>query len=220
VNINYGVTEELALVVEDRALSRVATLVLANFTLEKTLDEISEDIRGSRGWEMPADLRASLRLERRLAEWDLVVVDSDPQIAAQVAQKWAEATLGFFDEAVEHAWSATRLLAGGNFIVDCEEMWEDGEPLDIWQCEAVPRNVDEENLNEKLQVEIEMSHGVLPNISYELLQSASPPVEPILWNRAWLLLSGVLVGMVAGSILSLGFEDLAQFKGRDSDIEE
>jgi uncharacterized protein involved in exopolysaccharide biosynthesis len=220
VNIIYGVSEELALVVEDRALSRVATLVLADATLEKTLGEIADNIRETRGWEESADLRASLRLERRLAEWDLVVVDPDPQIAAQVAQSWAEVTLDNFEEAVKHAWNASRLLAGGKFVVDCEEMWEDGEPIDVWQCVAVPNNVVEEHLSEELQAEIEMSQGVLPNISYELLQSASPPTEPILWHRAGILLSGAIVGMIAGSMLSLGPRDLLQLKKGYSDRED
>lgn len=207
VNILYGVTEPLALVVEDRALNRVASLVLADSTLLTTLKEIPAELRDARGWEKAADLRKVLRVERRLSEWHLVATDRDPQIAAQIAGEWAEVVLHTFDDAVMHSMRAARLLAGGSFVVDCVEEMVGGEPLDIWQCEAVPRNIEEENLSEELQAEIALSHGVLSNIAYELLQQASLPEEPILWRRAWLLLAGAFAGMIAGAFLSLVRKD-------------
>lgn len=207
VNILYGVTEPLALVVEDRALNRVASLILADTTLENTLQNLSKEVRDSRGYEKPSDLRKVLRVERRLAEWHLVAIDRDPQVAAQTAQEWAEVVLATFDDAVEHSLQAANLLAGGSFVVDCEEEMEAGEPLNIWHCEAIPRNVDVENLSEQLQDEIALSHGVLLNISYELLQEASLPQAPILWRRAWLLLAGTFAGMMIGGLLSLFRKD-------------
>jgi hypothetical protein len=203
VNIIYGVTEPLALVVEDRALSRVATLVLADTTMEDLLDEIPGEVRNARGWENPADLQKTVRLERRLAEWDLVVADHDPEVAAQVAQKWADVTLGAFNEAVDHAWRAVSLMRGGSFTIDCEEEIENNQFTRIWQCAAYPLNTGAEDLDEELQMEIRLSRGVLPNLSYELLRRAIPSEEPVLWRRSWLLLAGAIAGIAIGCLLTL-----------------
>ncbi len=202
ININYGITESLALVVEDRALSRLGTLVLADSTLERLMDSLPAETKDERNWKSPGDIREDLRLDKRLATWALVVMDTDPEFAAFVAQNWAEATLEIFDEANEHAWRAVRLLSG-SFIIDCEERIEEGEGAQFWDCRAFPQGASAEELSEEFEREVALSHGVLPNISYELLQGASPPEEPILWQRAWLILAGTLLGIVLGGGLSL-----------------
>ena len=97
VNINYGVTEPLALVVEDRALSRIATVVTSDSTLMRVLDEIPENLRQSRGWSSTSDLRDVVSLDRRLAEWWLVAIDKDPEVAAEVSKKWAMVSLEVLD---------------------------------------------------------------------------------------------------------------------------
>lgn len=202
VNINYGVSEELALVVEDRALSRLDTLVMADSTLEKVLDFLPQGSRDARQWVSPADLRSALRLDKRLATWALAVLDTDPDFAATVAESWAEMTLEAFDEANEHAWNAARLL-GGSFVVQCEELIEEGEATDYYECVAFPQGVNTEDLTTQLETEVALSRGVLPNISYELLQRPHPPGDPILWHRGWLILAGTILGVVVGGLWTL-----------------
>jgi hypothetical protein len=202
VNIDYGISESLALVVEDRALSRLDTLVMADSTLEKVLDSLPQGSRDTRQLASPADLRTALRLDKRLATWALSVLDTDPDFAATVAEKWAEITLEAFDEANEHAWNAARLLAG-SFVVQCEELIVDGEETDYYECLALPQGVDAEALTAQLETEVTLSRGVLPNISYELLQQPHPPEDPILWHRGWLILAGTMVGVAVGGLLSL-----------------
>ena len=197
VNINYGVTERLALVMEDRALSRIAAVVTSDSTLLRVLDEIPEDIRQSRGWSAPSDLSDVVSLDFRLAEWWLAAIDKDPEVAAEVSQKWAMVSLEVLDEAVEHAWRAVEIL-GGSFVVECER-----SNVNIWECQAMPIEVSSGGLEETLQTELDQSRGVLPNISYELLSSASPPQNPILWSRGLLVLSGMIAGLIIGFSINL-----------------
>ena len=196
VNINYGVTEPLALVVEDRALSRIATVITSDSTLMRVLDEIPEDMRRSRGWSAPSDLHDVVSLDRRLAEWWLVAIDEDPMVAAEVSQKWAEVSLEVLDDAVEHAWRAVEILRG-SFVVECEQ-----NSVDIWECQAVPIEVGSGGLEETLQIELDQSRGVLPNVSYELLSSARLPQSPVLWSRGLLVLSGMIAGLIIGAAIN------------------
>lgn len=202
VSIHYGVTQPLALVVEDRALSRMATLVMADTTLEQVLEQLSSEVRNARGWERPSDMRPMLRLEQRLSEWALIAFDEDPKIASSVAQTWAEVTLEVFDEANEHAWRASELLVG-SFIVECQESMEQGKPMQVWECVSYPLGVEAQALQEELETEIELSRGMLPNISYELIRDAGVPTRPILWKRGWLVLAGTVMGFIVGCLLIL-----------------
>ena len=197
VNINYGVTEPLALVVEDRTLSRIATVLTSDSTLMRVLYEIPEELRHSRGWSAPSDLDDVVRLDRRLAEWWLVATDEDPTVAAEVSQKWAMVSLEVLDEAVEHAWRAVEILSG-SFVVECEQ-----NIVEIWECQAVPIEVDSGGLGETLQIELDQSRGVLPNVSYELLSSARLPQNPALWSRGPLILSGMVAGLIVGAAINL-----------------
>lgn len=213
VSINYGVTAPLELMVEDRTLNRVDGLLIADSTLSHVIDEIPADIRQTRGWSIPADLRKDFRLEPRLAERWLTVTDHDPNVAAQAAQKWAEVSLDILDEAVEHAWRAAALMSGP-FDIDCSTQELDGNSggRNIWGCMLVTSELDPEALEGALQTEIVNSRGILPNISYELLRAAVPPEKPVLWGRGSLVFAGAFAGLILGLGLCLIISN--PFRGR------
>jgi hypothetical protein len=200
VNIHYGVTEPLELVVEDRALNRVAAILQSDFVIQEAYDSLAADIRSQIGLNEATDLRRSLRLDRRLAEWDLVAIDQDPALAATFAQAWAEAALLVLDEAAEHAWRALALMADNPLDVGCvptSELVGDTEIID-WVCCVRPEDLDSENLSDELRKEIRLSRGLLPNISYELTREAQPPKDPVIWARGSFILSGTLIGLILG----------------------
>jgi hypothetical protein len=200
VNIHYGITEPLELVVEDRALNRVAAIIQSDTVIQRALDNLEATIRSQRGWMEATDVLQTLRLDRRLAEWDLVAIDPDPVVAANLAQAWAEAALPVLDEASEHAWRALTFMADNPFKVGCvpsSEIVGDPEIID-WVCCAQPEILDSEKLPDELQKEITLSRGMLPNISYELIREARPPIDPVIWARGSLILSGTLIGLILG----------------------
>jgi hypothetical protein len=46
--------------------------------------------------------------------------------------------------------------------------------------------------------ETALSRGIVPDLTYELLQEASPPAGPVLWGRGPLVLAGALAGVLLG----------------------
>jgi hypothetical protein len=200
VNINYGVTEPLELVVEDRALHRVEGLLKADLTLEMVLEQLPTHMKLENNWSTPSRLRENLRLERQLSEWNLVATHTDPEIAAKVAQTWAESSLTILDESAKHAWRAAGLMGENPLGVDCIQVpisYENKETY-IWECTLETIELDPESLSGTLQTELALSHGLLPNISYELLQEATVLVRPIVWARGPMILSGLLAAMLVG----------------------
>jgi len=213
VNINYGVTEHLELVVEDRVLNRIAAIIEADDTLQQVLEQVPEAERSARGWTQPADLYSVVRLDQRLAEWSLVAIDQDPKVAAEVAGLWATVTLQVLDEAAEHAWKAVSLMGEEPFMVDCVQVSTPGRvgEVFIWECSTEPLTLDPDSLAGTLRTEIDRSRGMLPNISYELLRKPTVPENPVVWSRGRLVLAGAIAGLVVGF-------SLAVVRGRKEDI--
>lgn len=202
VNINYGITEPLELIVEDRALNRVAAVIQADDTLREVLDQLPETVRKDRSWDNPADLRESIRIDQNFAEWGLVVIDTDAEVAVEVAEIWSNASLRSLDEVSAHAWRAFALL-GSRIDVLCEHLrTEEGVSIG-WSCQSAPLELDPEVLAGVLQNEITLSRGVLPNLSYDLLQAPSLPTHPVVWGRGTLILAGGLLGLLGGCVLMM-----------------
>lgn len=206
ININYGITEPLELVVEDRVFNRVAGIVVSDSTLDQTLKRLPESLRLERGWTEPGQLYQILRLEQRLAQWNLTAIDRDPEVAFILAQSWADTTLAVLDETYEHAWRAAALMGEDPFTLSCIQVpAPEGSPeVFTLECAIEPVNLDPVSLTGLLRQEIELSRGMLPNISFELLREAVIPSEPIVWTRGPLILSGAIAGLLIG-FLSLIF---------------
>jgi len=197
INIIYGVTEHLELVVEDRALNRVSSLIVSDSVLEDTLDLLPQFLKDERQWWGASEFRSALRLDRRLAESGLVVKDADPVVAADVAETWAEVSLLHLDEAVQHAWRAAMLIEE-RFDVGCILDSSGDELHPLWQCLVTPLDLAPEVSVDQLQNELELTRGILPNISYELLRSPAIPQKPAIWGRGVYTISGGLLGLVLG----------------------
>jgi uncharacterized protein involved in exopolysaccharide biosynthesis len=132
VTINYALSQPLELVVEDRVYDRVSSIMLEDATMQLLINDLPAEMREPRGWALPADLRDSLRVDRKLSEWDLTVDDPDPQVAAEVANLWADTSLDILGDALDHgggciqhgglhAWAGERGLVGGTHlgVSDC-----------------------------------------------------------------------------------------------------
>jgi len=199
VSIDYGRTVPLELIVEDRVLSRVAELI----TSDRTLSLLTYSLQSAYGvdpaWTTAAELRRHIRLDRKLAEWELVGIANDPERASEIANAWIEVSLSELDQAMTHAWNALRLQSAA-IVVACSEMAEGAPTEFFWLCLAAGPELSEDRVTE-LRSEISLSRGVLPSISYEPLQAAVPEPTPIVWDRGVLILAGALAGMVVGVIV-------------------
>lgn len=202
MDIAYGSTLRLELVVEDRAMGRVSALIESDPTLARLLSRLPAEVRTTRGWSTPAELRPNLRIDKQLGEWLLTVDDHDPAVAASVANAWADAAIEALDSATRHAWAAVGLQSGP-FQVECKQVLPEtsdvpGLDWQAWACSVLPLKLSADALNGALQNEIQQSQGVLPVLAYSLLQRASPPRAPVLWGRSGLVLAGSLIGLALG----------------------
>jgi capsular polysaccharide biosynthesis protein len=201
VNITYGVTEEMELVVEDRVLDRVWQLAISDDTLEETQTLLELTSGQNPAWEDIEALRDHTRLDARLSRWELVGIDSDPSVAMEIANAWREITLDKLDQALEHAWNANS-IQGVAFDVACVALLSEEEARLIWTCVNTGPDVAPEDL-EFFRQELEASRGILPMINYEAVQSASVPTSPVLWPRGLLAVIGGVIGLIAGAIVLL-----------------
>ena len=202
VNIDYGLTAPLELVVEDRALHRAYQLL----TSDATLSELLGQLQSSGNWEAEIDgvqgIRQEIRLDQRLARWELQAFSEDPQVAALIANTWASVALDRLDEAREHARAAAQ-LQGLPYLVDCLALLpEPASPEVLWQCVASGPEVEPE-IADELRREIDASHGILPNLSFELIEAAHAPADPVLWGRGTLILAGGLLGLILAAATSV-----------------
>jgi hypothetical protein len=74
-------------------------------------------------------------------------------------------------------------------------------PDALWECVASGSELTSEAVD-ALRAEVEASHGVLPNLSYELTESATVPEKPVLWSRGLLVLAGGISGLAVALIVS------------------
>ncbi|NIM95450.1 MAG: hypothetical protein GTO18_17270 [Anaerolineales bacterium] len=217
VNIDYGRTEPLELVVEDRALDRVWALVTSDETLEEVTERLVEVYGESEDWGSVDALRKHIRLDGRLSRWELYGIHQNPELAASIANTWLEVTLSRLDEAMEHAWKAVA-IQGAKFDVTCVNLLY-GQPAEAqWNCIATGPDTPPEAI-EELKAEIIASKGILPILSYEPIQQAVYPTQPVLWPRGLLIVAGALAGFIVGVVAALSLPLEKRSKADSNDPE-
>jgi len=212
VSLDYGRTPPLDLIVEDRVLGRVSSYLLSSEVLGAVRQDLMDRQGNQAEWTDLAALRRHVRLDAVLAQWRLTGISRDPQRAADIANAWAAESLKALEAASAHAWQALNLQRAP-VTVACAEV-STGNSLDFfWQCLAVGGGLQPEEVV-ALQRHVQLSHGILPIVSYAPLSQARPPERPVLWRRSTLVASGTLAGLLVG-VLVAGLT--APSRGRGSD---
>lgn len=198
VSIDYGRIPPLALVVEDRVLRRAADLLTSTSTVERVRRTLVERFGEDPAWASSAELRRQMRVDAMLSEWKLVATGTDPELAAAIANAWAEVGLDELESASGHAWEAMRIQSAP-IVVACAELVV-GAPLEtLWECLGAGPPLTPDAVS-RLREEVRLSHGVLPILSFELAGWASQPTSPVVWNRTQLVVTGMVVGLMAGAL--------------------
>jgi hypothetical protein len=201
INIDYGRTQPLELIVEDRALDRVWQFLVSDEMLVLTRERLQSSEGPDEAWESLGALRSHARLEQRLSRWELHGIHRDPPQAAAIANAWAAISLERLQEAQAHAWKAVQ-LQGAPFLVQCFALHSEGVAPDaLWECVASGPELTSEAVD-VLRAEVEASHGILPNLAYELTESAGVPEKPVLWSRGLPVLAGGIAGLAVAMIVS------------------
>jgi hypothetical protein len=196
ISIDYGRTQPLELIVEDRLLDRVWAHFTSDIVVNDAVARLAE-VRGEAAPLMTADaFRANSRLEARLSRWTFIGSSSIPGEAADMANAWADAAATALETALDHAWRAVELQRG-TFYATCIQLLEVPTRTGFWECFSRGPNVDADQVV-TLRAEIEAAHGISPMLSHEPVERAIPPSGPVVYERGWLIMAGTLIGLLSG----------------------
>ncbi len=185
---------------ERQILGRVQDLLLSDEVLGRAVYAL--DPAGEAAPSL-AGFREQIRLTRIEAEWTLAVTDPSPGRAAELANAWAEASLGLLEEAQREAWRLAELQAlFFQFACKPQAAGEAGDPL-VWVCDELQGEPPEPALEAEILQRMAATYGIPPVISFNLLESASVPAEPATTPRAVLALAGTILGLIPGAAWAL-----------------
>ena len=197
IGIDYGRAQRLDPLTERKALDRVRGLLLSDDVLQRAINMIKGSIEGDEGLTDMSELRRRLRIGEKGGRWELSVVSGQPDLAAITANAWADAALAELETAANHAWRVAE-LQGQIFDVGCRlEPSQVDSASAVWRCEEgiIPL---EQIASDALE-EARQSRGILPALSFSLLETALIPAQPAFWGRGLMGLSGALIGLLLGA---------------------
>ena len=207
VGVDYGRTLPLDEEAMRHALDRAREVFLADETLEAVmgLDDQAED-----QFDNVHALRETLRLSEIDGGWELGVRSGSAEEAARLANVWASVSLEEFQAAVGHAWRAADLQTKW-FIAGCElQPAAPPSELAVWSCATAPEEYDPEQALTEIEQEAVLSRGILPSMSFSMLQDAEAPDESLTGSQTLFVLAGLLAGAVLGVIVASAWPDRAK----------
>lgn len=206
VGVDYGRTLPLDDEAMRHALDRAREVFLADETLESVLRASGQT--GDQVATVNA-LRDTLRLSEIGGGWELGVRAGSPELAAELANTWASASLNALQEAVGHAWRAADLQSKW-YIAGCELLPPATPPEPAaWACSTSIEEYDPDQALTEIEREAVLSYGILPSMSFSTLQDATPPAQSLTASRALCILAGLLLGAVLGLIAASALPEKA-----------
>jgi capsular polysaccharide biosynthesis protein len=185
-----------------QSVDRVRALILADETLEKARNQMSSNQKLPEYVPSLEELRTKVRVSQTTSGFDVYVYADDPVFAADLANTWAEVSLEMFEEAILHAIRASELQkALYESYCSLRSLGEGDDQIVVWQCQSSNVEPDPESLPETMLDEISKSKGIPPFLTFAWLQKAVISNHPILWNRGFQIIAGVLIGLLGSAML-------------------
>jgi hypothetical protein len=201
VGLNYDLTEHLAQYEKDLALGKIEGVVKADDVLEAAATALNKKMGDV---SVPVSLqlmRKTVRLEQKGSRWELIASGRDPELMAEIANRWAEAAEHALREAYNHALQAKDLeaqLTRNEQILELLRMTETDGSAGNRQIQYLEGVV--QDLSETLQGELNMARGMATFVSFEWSQQAEIPDQPSTRSRGEQILAGNLLGLIVGII--------------------
>jgi len=189
----------------DRVTGKVAGVIYSDEVLEDVLSDRSLQTMGLGDEFTLKDLRARTRLERKDSRWELVAIHEDPERAAELANIWAETSEKAAWQAYGHALDAVSIQTQLNQInLELADLIAIADP----DGETIQRIEHLEVISVELELiykeELKLSRGVSTFMTFELSNHAMIPEEPAVRDVGNLVLSGTLLGILAGMVFTSG----------------
>lgn len=203
IGLNFDQTTPLSQYEEDFALGKVAGVVSSDDVLEASIDAFYQQLNIESEQLSVQDFRSMIRLEQKSSRWEFVVSRQDPELAAVIADSWAEAAEKALWEAYGHALRAKDLqLQLVNIQAELADIRTD---LDVGE-EGIERIQTLEDLTEELEIrlqeELELGRGLTTFVSFEWSERAMVPKRPVIRSRGGQILAGNLLGIAIGTFMA------------------
>jgi uncharacterized protein involved in exopolysaccharide biosynthesis len=205
VNINYNQPDILDKIDNDHyAEDQMVVAVMSGMQSSDVLNKVVEEATFL--GVSPSDLVIGKRLtvERKTSEVELIVRYKDPEIAARLANSWAEHSLEYLKEGQVHALRTYELNQLIKNLAACIQLGPNNP-------EGLCTNMDLQAFNARLQeaqtelvTETQASRGLIPAILFDFSRQADLPNTPVVYQSQVLVLAGALIGLF--SSLALGRE--------------
>ncbi len=134
-------------------------------------------------------LQQQMFLERKQSVWELHIRNRDPEIAAELANLWAEKFYAALNAALGHAIRADQIQTQIDAINS--SLSASGSPVLSPEAQTTLQNLSDELLQEQ-----QSSQGVISIMKFALTESATVPQKPVLYYLADLVLAGACIGFV------------------------
>ena len=211
IGVDYSRSQWLDEDADRLAMRSVQELILSDQVLATALEKMSAASEDAQLGDVTATaLLDRLHLVWVDTRWELSYTGHDPGQAAVMANAWAEAALEHLQSASDHAWRVAELQSLF-FRVFCRpEAFSGGTEESLWVCDEGTPSSETVGVPAELVTEIEQSRGIIPALSFGWEARATPSTEPENGNRALMILGGMLVGLLVGTIaVAAGGDPLA-----------
>ena len=165
-------------------------------------------------------LKGMMYFEIKQSVWELRIRHSDPQIAAALANIWAEEAYAALERGRGHAWQEWLLFQELVALRRCLPQSLEPTPIPTLKNDQVARpspfdvprdevlcasfnsieqiRAAEQAVVSQMSQEKKAAGGVLPFLTFALTERASPPSQSVVYQRNTLVLSGAFIGFIAG----------------------
>jgi uncharacterized protein involved in exopolysaccharide biosynthesis len=211
IGVDYSRSQWLDEDADRLAMRSVQELILSDQVLATALERLPAAPGDAQSGDVTVTaLRDRLRLVWVDTRWELSYTGHDPGQAAAMANAWAEAALEQLQSASDHAWRVAELQSLF-FRVFCRPTaFSGGTEESLWVCDEGIPSSETAGIPAELITEIEQSRGIIPALSFGWEAKATPSTEPENRNRALMILGGMLVGLLVGTIaVAAGGDPLA-----------
>lgn len=134
-------------------------------------------------------LKQQMFIERKQSVWELHIRNRDPEMAAELANIWAEKSYAAVDAALRHAIRADQIQTQLNAIKN--SVFASGPLVLSPEDQNTLMNLSDEFLQEQ-----QLSRGLISTMKFALSGSATAPQKPALYNLAYLVLAGACIGFI------------------------
>ena len=194
--------------VVDEDIARLTSLHVRDLLLsdEVLLAALDGDVAVRTGSGRALDaLRDTIRIEERTGRWDLVVIDTDPDRAAERANRWADAALESLETAARHAWRVAELQGAWSQIACRLESSPEATGSTVWVCRLAGSEAEAADLLDALMEEIRLGRGIPPALTFYSIQEAAPHDRPEVGGRGVRTAAGALAGLIVGAVAAVAW---------------